>query len=1076
MKRNFSPSVNILRDTEKDLHYIPTPNGKKIVNQIVDDFKKGIRSFNIIGNYGTGKSSFLLALEQSIKSRNKYFDVNIIDKPRFDVIKIVGSYKSLIDAFKQELDLHADIEDFLVEKIFAEIYNRYHDLGRKAPLLFIEIDEFGKFLEYAAQNNPERELYFIQQLAEFVNNAKYNIVLITTIHQSFESYGFSLSSALRQEWAKVKGRFKEITFNEPVEQLLFLASEHIAKTVDVNLPKNEVNKVLKLFKYSKAFNYNEASLENIGKKIYPLDLFAAHTLTISLQRYGQNERSLFSFLEGSDDTSLEKFIASYNSFYNLAHVYDYLSFNFYNFLTSPYNPHFAAWSSIRSSLEVVERTFATNLSAYFKLIKTIGLLNIHAAAGSIIDKKFLVEYGTTCLKIENVEAVLEELEQKKIVLFRDYSHRYILFEGTDLDIQSALIEAGNKVNAVTDIKSHLQRYYDLPPVLAKEYSYKRGTPRYFSFVISEEPINEIPSGEVDGFINLIFNEKLTQKKIKEASFNQKEAIIYGYYRNASEIKSLLFDILKTQQVLTENKDDRIAKKELENIILHKRNLLNHYIINSLFGEKAEVKWFWNGEERKLNSKKEFNKLLSESCDYVYGYAPVFKNELVNKHKISASINTAKRSFLKALINDWDKPNLGFEEKKFPPEKMIYVTLIKENGLLSFSDEVKKESGISSKSSFYQLWKASLSFLNNTKDEKKNLALLIEKLQKRPFRLKQGLIDFWIPTFLFLKRNDIALFGRNGFVPEINLEIFDLISKAPQTFWVKSINVEGVKLDIFNSYRLFLNQETKEQLSNQTFIETIKPFLVFHKQLPEYSKTTRRLSKEAIALREAIVSAQDPEKAFFEDFPLALGTSINQLKKDKEALHDYITTLQNAIREIRGSYEALVDRFEGFIKDEVIYEDVPFEVYKLRLQERFKSLKRHLLLPKQKTFVQRLDSAIEDKYPWLSSICQAIIGKSLEAIKDDDEPVLFDKFKSFILELDSLTDLSSVNIDESKEEVLGFQFDSFVDGIRKSLVRLPKTKTSEVEDIKSSLQASLSKDKTLNIAAVANLLKELMQNE
>lgn len=45
---------------------------------------------------------------------------------------------------------------------------------------------------------------------------------IPTVHQSLESYAYGLSKTQQQEWTKVKGRFREITFNEPVEQLLFL--------------------------------------------------------------------------------------------------------------------------------------------------------------------------------------------------------------------------------------------------------------------------------------------------------------------------------------------------------------------------------------------------------------------------------------------------------------------------------------------------------------------------------------------------------------------------------------------------------------------------------------------------------------------------------------------------------------------------------------------------------------------------------------------------------------------------------------------------------------------------------------
>jgi len=95
MANNFTTSANILRDTERDFNYIPTPNAKQVVSQVVNDFKKGIRSFNIIGTYGTGKSSFLVALEQSIRGTKRYFDPNFIAHPKVDFVKIVGSYTSI---------------------------------------------------------------------------------------------------------------------------------------------------------------------------------------------------------------------------------------------------------------------------------------------------------------------------------------------------------------------------------------------------------------------------------------------------------------------------------------------------------------------------------------------------------------------------------------------------------------------------------------------------------------------------------------------------------------------------------------------------------------------------------------------------------------------------------------------------------------------------------------------------------------------------------------------------------------------------------------------------------------------
>jgi hypothetical protein len=1073
MANNFTTSVNILRDTERDFNYIPTPNAKQVVSQIVNDFKKGIRSFNIIGTYGTGKSSFLLALEQSIIGSKRYFEPNFISaKPKVDFVKIVGSYSSIVEQFADIFEVSS--KKNIHENILSEIFNRYHALGKNNGILFLFLDEFGKFLEYASKHNPENELYFIQQLAEFCNNPKHNIVLVTTVHQSFDSYAYSLTSTQKQEWTKVKGRFREITFNEPVEQLLFLASEYVASNFDNKAVKSEVEKCLKLALATKAFNFNNNFANDISVKLFPLELLSANILTLSLQRYGQNERSLFSFLESTDHTGLTKFNKRENPFYNLSCVYDYLNFNFYSFITSKYNPDFASWGSIRSSIEQIERVFDSHINDYAKTVKTIGLLNIFSASGSILDDKFLVAYLETACGIKDAKTIVKDLETKKIIRYRAHSKRYILFEGTDLDIQIALIEAGNKISEVNDITARLNKYFQFTPAFAKLYSYEKGTPRFFEFKISEEPINIEPKGEVDGYVNLVFNSKLKSDKIKEFSDSIDDAIIYCFFKNSSEIKNLLFEIEKIEKVLDENKDDKVAKRELENIADSQKRLLNHYITDSIYSGSKDVVWYFKGEEKKISDKKDFNKVLSQVCSTIYDATPVFRNELVNKHKISASIHSAKRSYFKALASNWDKENLGFDEGKFPPEKTIYLSLLKENGISPIREINIDVISIDKNSSFNKLWKASEKFLESAKTEQTTISEFSKTLSKKPFKLKQGLIDFWVPTFLFIKRDDFALFNESSYIPTLSYENLELIAKYPHQYSIKTFDIEGVKLDIFNSYRSYLNQSSETRFDNNSFIETIKPFIVFYRQLPEYSKNTSRLSEAAIKIRKAIATSKDPEVTFFEAFPNALGISLSALQKDKSSLQNYTTNLQDAVRELRTSYDGLIKRFEDFICNEFVGKNVEFEEYKDHLQKRYSKLKKHLLLANQKTFVQRLDSALDDKKAWLSSIAQATVGKTLENFSDDDEIMLYEKFKSIVFELDSLTNISKADIDENNEEIIGVKIDTFFSNINPKIVRVPKKKAEEIEQLKISLKKKLGSDKTSNIAAVLNLLKELLQ--
>lgn len=1072
MGRKFTTSINIIRDKGKDYKYIPTPNATRIVNQISNDFKKGGRSYNIIGSYGTGKSSFLWALQETIDNNKKYFKVNLLSQPNCGFINLIGEYKSIREAFADYLQIGKSKNN--TENIFSELFNRYHDLGKNNPLLFIFIDEFGKFLEYASQNEPEKEIYFIQQLAEFVNNTDLNILLITTVHQNFDAYSIALNQTQKNEWSKVKGRFKEVTFNEPVEQLLFLASEH-QEYYNANNGKEAVmQKTISLLSKSKSFAINENYINQIAQKLYPLDVISAYVVTTCLQRYGQNERSLFSFLESSDYNGIEQHKALGKGFYSIPSIYDYLISHHFSYINSNHNADFGAWKFIKSALEKAEASFDIDIDNYSALIKTIGLLNLCSQAGAILNKEFLVSYSKLVLNIANASKIIEDLEKKKIIFYRNFSNRFIMFEGTDLDFQTAILQAGNSLDEVKDVVTLLNKYYNLPPVVAKKVMYETGTPRLFEYRITDKPISEIPQGEIDGFINLIISEKDISKEIMRHSAEQQEAILYCYYVNAKSIKDSLFEIEKTKKVISENIDDRVAVRELNKILAHHQNLLNHRILDSLYNSKKEVKWYFNGGEIKINSKREFNSKLSSICNTIYCQTPRFNNELVNKHKISSSIHTARKKYFEALTNNWHQPDLGFASDKFPPEKTIYLTLLENNNIKLLGDDLGKEVKPNDKNNFLKLWNASCKFLNSAKSSKRGINDFIDMLSQKPFKLKQGLIDFWIPTFLFIKRDDFALFGEHGYIPTISDEVLDLIVKQPDEFEIKAYSIDGVKLNIFNSYRIFLSQNTKAKLSNNGFIETIKPFLIFYKDLPDYTKNTIRLSKEAKEIRKSISNSKDPEETFFEAFPTALGYTTKQLENSKKELQQFIAKLQNAIKELRNCYDEFVNRFEEFILEDIVGEIMEFESYKQSLQERYTKLRSHLLLPQQKVFYQRLNSQIEDRKAWLSSLAQAILNTPLDKVTDEGEVTLYDKFKSMIVELDSLTNLSKSDFKEDKEDIYDLQMNSFVDGLSKKIIRMPKNKRSEVTQIQDGISKKLSADNTVNIAALANLLKEMLK--
>jgi hypothetical protein len=1074
----FTPSVNIIRDSDSSINYIPTTNARLVFNQLINDYKSGVRSFNIVGAYGTGKSSFLWAFERNLNQKTSFFvnlDTNLLDVNNFTFLRFVGEYSSVVGAFAESLGINTK-KDYKVSDIFKKLDTWHNSLLKSRKGLVILIDEFGKYLEYAAKNNPENELYFIQRLAEFANDPKRNIFFITTLHQDFNGYSRNLTKAQQNEWDKVKGRLKEVTFNEPVEQLLFLASERISKEYSFEKGKHFQN-LFQSVGTSKAFPLKDYFNESFAEKLLPFDILSAAVLTLSLQKYGQNERSLFSFIESNDQYGIKDFSTSRAPYYNLSCVYDYLLHNYYSFLTTRYNPHNTQWAAIRVAIERAEGFLAQDTSDAVKLIKTIGLLNIFASASAKLNEDFFKDYAKFSLGIKDPGKIIKALVGLKIIRFVKYSNKFILSEGLDFDIDLAIDEAGNLVERVSNVVHPLISYFDFPYISAKASYFEKGTPRVFAFHLSETPELLSPEGEIDGFVNLVFSDVLEETEIRRCSKSCEDAVLYGWYKNTTEIRNLIFEIEKVKKVKETHSEDRVAIKELNLILQHQVKLLNHYVLGNLYTTKSPVIWYYKGVVVKVTDRKSFNRLLSEICNTVYSQTPIFRNEMVNKTKLSGAIAAARKNFLNALTLNSDESDFGFDSGKFPPEKTIYLSLIRETGIhrqtklgYTLGEPTNKDL------QFQALWKACCDFLSSTRTGRRNVNELLEVLLSRPFKLKQGFIDFWLPVFLYIKRDDFALFDENVYVPFISHETLELISKDPKSYEIKAFDIEGVKLNLFNSYRTLLNQSQQDQPTSKTFIETIRPFLTFYSKLPEYAKTTKKMDKGTMALRQAIAQARDPEDTFFEKFPKALGFSIVQLQKDKKELATYIQQLENCIKTIRTCYDELLLRFESFLLNEIIGEDLDFRAYKEVLQERFRKIKKHLLLPYQKAFYVRVNSEIEDRKDWLNSIAQVCIGKHLENISDDDEKLLYEKVKDVIHELDNLCEISRSGFDENKEIAFKLEVTSFVAGLKKNLVRLPISKNRELIQLHGIIKARFSDDRQLNIATLAKLLEELLKDD
>ena len=252
------------------------------------------------------------------------------------------------------------------------------------------------------------------------------------------------------------------------------------------------------------------------------------------------------------------------------------------------------------------------------------------------------------------------------------------------------------------------------------------------------------------------------------------------------------------------------------------------------------------------------------------------------------------------------------------------------------------------------------------------------------------------------------------------------------------------------------------------------FLRFYRGLEEYSKNTKQLSPEAVGVRDAISKAKDPETALFELIPRALGfTSLSKLSKNNI---EFLDALKLAIKEIRTAYSNLVDTLEQNILKSIGIKASSFEESKYQITEKFSSIDVNLISnDRVKIFYNRVMSPLDVKHAYWESLADAVLGKRLDKIQDNEIPYLIEQLKS---NFNMLTDFIVLheNSKQSKEEIIQLNFLSSNGQInfKKNIIKKVELEAKSTA-LKNRIEQILDKDSDVNKLTLVNILTNLFKD-
>lgn len=1002
------------KDPNSSKGYILTAVAQQALERIVASFQTNStqRAWRIAGDYGSGKTDFALALARVAAGHGSELPFELrqfIRQIPFSTALATGDSEPLGVTVLRALGIKCsrrrsrpDTEEVLqaVREFVANTKKNKH-----AGLLLI-LDELGKNLEFAARNPESEDVFLLQRLAEEASRSgNQSFVIVVTLHQGVAAYAAGLDSAAKREWDKIAGRFEEVVFAQPIEQITAL----VAATLNVEtnqMPdalRRESNEAMVVALKNGIYGPTAPeSLASLGQNIFPIHPTMLPVLVRTMRQFGQNERSLFSFVSSAEPMALQQHAAQNAEsagHYRIHHFFDYVRLNLLPTVTAG-NSH-THWGVI----EAVLASTPGETPEEQAVLKTVAMLSLLDAPNLPATEEILCSSVGGSPKAVN--DAIKTLRSRGVIYERGTVKGLCLWPHTSVKIDELFAKAVEVTSSTGDGITRLCDHVRSEHLVPRAYYTRTGTLRYaevkllpastlFEFLDSQPQLH----GEgADLNLRVILpTDRNQMRSAKGILRDRKNSLAKGLFvavvEPPDQAATALTDLVAWEWVMRNTPQlsgDRYAREEVSRQINQaKRNLRIRLggLDNLAIPTGKSMEWFYNGTSspKELATGRELLTFLGKRCQRIYSEAPKVLNELINRRSPSSAAVGARTKLAEAMATASDKQHLGMDDTRRPAEMALYLSILKQGGF-----HVETESGwmfrLPSPSEDRCNLLPSLALITDTLMAKGVDALIpvpevLQALSMPPFGVREGLQSFILAIYLATNHQRVALYEDGTYLHEVGGSVFLRIGKEPEYFHLQYCELSGIRADVFSKLMRLLQIEARDA-SKTDLIDLVRPLAVFiGREIPEYCRKTNQLSKAALNVRHALLDGREPVKLVFTTLPEALGLSPigeDGLKTPEELA----ARLRNALHEIRTAYPNLVERLRNAIYA-AFNVDEKTPVARLYIADRAAQLAAAVTEPVLKAFSLRLaDTALDDR-AWVESVANLLARKSPERWLDNDE--------------------------------------------------------------------------------------------
>lgn len=999
---------------ERDLHdpgainaYVVTPWLRNLIDRFLTGAEAGStrRAWRLTGDFGVGKSALALALARYLDPRTRAASSHVASPVRplsrlFPVV-LIGSRGNLSDILADAVrDTLAAVGAFKIKSSDREALltllreNPAKGCERLTSLVvqtghfdgvFLVIDELGKFLEHAAATGGD--IMALQNLAEAAaRSGGEPFILLTILHQGVTSYAESASATSRSEWAKVAERFEELTFDHPLTHTAAL----VAAALDANmtaLPAAVRQAYAQACSEVEAIGWIPAGTVSDAGTSYPLHPSVLAVAPRFFSLFGQNERSLFSFLASEEPFGVRAFSrrsAEAGTLYCLDDFFDFVATTFGGRVIG--RNAGADWSRIQA----VVRRSADRPPLEARILKVVGLLTLSDAEHLVADAASLAACLGPGMPVGEVEAAIETLKAGGMLFERLGLAGLRLWAARRVDMNALWREAERALPRLDSVAEALALLAPRRPVLARRHAIQTGTLRQFSLIYLhyDRLASYKPKLEGDGLLLVLFNNSPSDHdcalRWAERISERDERIVVAVLPPLDELGPLVLELRRAQWLEHHAgalRDDPFAAAELSRQIAWVETRIQEKLSHLLGLVEPAVEgaqFVWTGKP--LAVDEPLHGLISKVCDDIYRDAPHVQNELLNRRSLSSAAAAARQRLLEALFAAADKPGLGLQSEKSPPERALYLSVL-ERGRLHVSDQGRwrlalPEPGEATDPLHLH---PALSFLERRFKEafdRVSAETLHKEMAAPPLGVREGLALLLLGHVLSMHREHVAVYERGTFVPKFDGSTFMRLTKAPELFAFQWAKAEGVRAVVFSRLAEMLCAGAEAE----GLLGVVTPLVQFGAGLPFRTLKTQQLSPRAIQVRQVLTSANSPVDILFRDLPEACGCQpfVEGGAADDDHVESFVGRLSDAVDELRSAYTIFVVRLRQTLFSAMGVGNRGV------LADRASGLIFRLHDPQLRAFAQRLADRGGAEDNWIEAVAGAVVGKTPNRWLDADE--------------------------------------------------------------------------------------------